>query len=210
MTQAYPLAWPEGRPRRTPAQRRAGQFGMVDKSKSYTTYKSVPLDVAVRRLQAELDRLGARHVVLSTNIELRLDGQPRRDRGEPLDPGVAVYFHIGEDPPICLPCDTFTRTADNIAAIAAHIEKTRAIERYGVATIAEMFTGFAALPAPGSIPWWQILLLPRTASADEIRAAHRRLARERHPDLHGGSVAMMADLNRARDEALKERGGADA
>lgn len=41
-------------------------------------------------------------------------------------------------------------------------------------------------------------------SAQSIRKArYAVLAKERHPD-HGGSNDAMAELNRARDEALKE------
>jgi hypothetical protein len=60
----------------------------------------------------------------------------------------------------------------------------------------------AALPAQGSMPWWQVLAVPRTATRSEIEAAFRNLARERHPD-RGGSEAMMSELNVARDQALK-------
>lgn len=204
MTTAYPLAWPSQRPRTPASGRRDGSFGKVDASKSYRTYKSLSIADAVRRLQDELDRLGARLPVLSSNVETRLDGLPRSDRPDPADPGVAVYFEL-RGKPHCLPCDTFNRVADNIAAIAAHIEKTRAIERYGVASVADMFTGFQALPAPGTIPWWSVLQVRQTATKTEIEAAFRKLATERHPD-RGGSDAMMADLNTARDAALRERG----
>jgi hypothetical protein len=95
--------------------------------------------------------------------------------------------------------------AQNIAAVAAHIEATRAIERYGVASVADMFTGFQSLPAPGSKPWWQILNIDRRAGVHEIEAAYKALAKERHPDAPWGSHELMADLNKARDDARKER-----
>lgn len=198
---AYPLAWPQSRARRAPAMRKAGKFtSKTDRG----WHEPVTIAEAVARLQRELDMIGARHAVISSNLELRLDGLPRSGQREPADPGVAVYFLLGGKE-TCLPCDTYLTAAQNIAAVAAHIEATRAIERHGVATVAEMFTGFQALPAPQSTPWWQVLGVASTASAAEIEAAYRRLARERHPDAPGGSDAMMADLNRARDQARKER-----
>ena len=46
------------------------------------------------RVMDELGRmgLGRDDVVISTNVETRLDGFPRSDRTEPADPGVAVYW----------------------------------------------------------------------------------------------------------------------
>lgn len=194
MTTAYPLAWPPSRPRTASGRRRSGKFN--------TNGNPVTIATAIVRLQEELGRLGARHPVISTNVETRLDGLPRSGRPEPADPGVAVYFAlVGK--PHCLPCDTYDRVAQNIAAVAEHIKATRAIERHGVASVAEMFAGFAALPAPNSTPWWQVLQVKPDASRGEMEASFRRLATERHPD-RGGSDAMMADLNRARDQARRE------
>jgi len=204
VTQAYPLQWPQGRPRRR--LRKAAPFGKQG-PRGYRVELTVA--DARERLQMEVDLLRAGSVVLSTNVELRLDGLPRSGRGEPNDPGVALYFSLSSKPHV-LACDTYMRVADNIAALAAHIEATRKIERLGVATAAEMFAGFQALPAPGSTPWWQVLAVQPSASVQEIEAAFRRLARERHPDRPGGSHDMMADLNRARDAGLKEQGGGSA
>lgn len=198
MTQAYPLQWPQGRKRTRPTLRMGGAFGkMVGGFRTALTVAD-----ARERLQGEVDRLGADGVVLSTNIALRLDGQPRSGQAEPDDTGAALYFGLAGKPHV-LACDTYARVADNIAALAAHIEATRKIERLGVATAAEMFAGFQALPAPGSTPWWQVLAVAQTATRAEIEAAFSRLAKERHPDRPGGSHDMMSELNRARAEALK-------
>ncbi len=48
------------------------------------------------------------------------------------------------------------------------------------------------------------LCLSADASAAEIAAARRRLARSLHPD-HGGDLAVMQALNAAHDEALRRR-----
>ena len=202
MVEASPLQWPQGRPRRT--ARRSAAFGKKVSNGTWATKQSLSVYEAMRRLQSELDRLGAHDYVLSSNLRLRLDGLPRSDQGEPADPGVALYFVLGGKPH-AMPCDTYDRVADNIAAIAKHIEATRAIERYGVSTVAEMFTGFVALPPPKS-PWETLGLTPGLHSTGDVEAAHRRLALRYHPDRPDGDPNRMAEINAARDAALKELG----
>jgi hypothetical protein len=194
MTQAFPLAWPPGRPRRQPRQRRRGQFT--------TAGSRVSVAGALKRLAGELDRLGAHLPVISSNVVLRLDGLPRSGQAEPEDPGVCIYFQLAGKPH-AMPCDTYDRVADNIAAVAEHIKATRAIDRYGVATVAEMFSGFVALPAPGAAkPWREVFgfEVGQRVTMDDVNAVYRVLAMGRHPDA-GGSDAQMAELNAARDQA---------
>ena len=50
----------------------------------------------------------------------------------------------------------------------------------------------------------KLLGVARDADADAIRAAHRRLAAEVHPD-RGGSAETARRVNAARDLLLKER-----
>jgi DnaJ-domain-containing protein 1 len=67
------------------------------------------------------------------------------------------------------------------------------------------FSGFAALPPPSAgKSWWEILGVSRSASRDEILAAHRKLAVEHHPD-RGGDADKAAEINAARDSGLAER-----
>lgn len=192
--QSYPLHWPHGRPRarsRADAKfRHGGSNG-----------RRVGVGVARERLQDELDRLGARDIILSTNVELRLDGRPRGDRAEPGDPGAALYFKLnGRD--TVLACDRWDRVADNIVAIAKHIEALRGMDRWGVGTIEQAFAGYQALPAPEQ--WWQVLGCREDTPIAQVEAVYRRLAMKAHPD-HGGSDAAMARLNAAMDRA-RERG----
>jgi hypothetical protein len=162
---------------------------------------------AMKRVKLELERLSinvADDSIVSTNLKLNLSGLPRGDQGEPSDPGVAVYFQKKNGPMRVIAIDAYYRVRDNLAAIAATLEAMRAIERHGGAQILERaFTGFTALPKPSGPDWWEVLQVPRTVTRATIEAKFRELARDRHPD-RGGSDHQMAELNNARDRALKE------
>lgn len=196
MAEAYPLQWPVGWPRAK--WRRRATFGTTGRSR-YRSKDALTINEARQRLADELERLGASYVTLSSNLELRLDGLPRSGQAEPHDVGVACYFRLGGKDTV-LACDKWDRTADNIAAIAKHIEALRGIDRWGVGTAAQAFAGYQSLPAPEQ--WWQVLGLAERATAEEIKAAYRAKARAAHPD-SGGSDAAMARLNAARDEGLR-------
>lgn len=210
MTQAYPIRWPQGRLRKTENRRKRANFSKGERvhseNGSWVRRKDLTVSDAVRRVILEADRIGARGLVISSNVELRNDGLPRSGQREPADPGVCVYFDL-DGKSRAMPCDTYDTVAGNIAAIAAHIEATRAIERYGVATIAEMFDGFIALPAPATVkpplPWWEVLHVNRDATKLMVDFAYRELAKKCHPDVAGGSQEAMAELNRAKADALK-------
>lgn len=207
MTAAFPLQWPVARPRKSAGARRIGKFNKKSSNGRSLETKAITVADALGRLQEELDRIGARYPVVSTNIETRLDGLPRSGQSEPADPGVALYFDLAGKPH-CMPCDTYDKVAQNIAAIAAHIEATRAIERHGVSSVAEMFAGFTALPGPDTKrPWRQVLMLVNEPhpTREQVERNFKLKARRCHPD-HGGSNAAMAELNAARDQALNEIG----
>lgn len=193
----YPLAWPAGRPRRR--NRVKGQFG--EKGDNDRT-RRVSLATACERVETQVQALGGVYPLLSTNLELRVDGRPRADRAPPADPGVCLYFQLKGDP-YALACDTYTEIAQNVAAIAAHIEATRRIERYGVATAAETLRAFQALPSPEQVapkrPWHEIFgMVPEAADEDSVGAIYRIKARQ-----CAGDQAALTELNVARDEALQ-------
>lgn len=194
---AYPLAWPTGKPRTPAAARKAGKF----------SHRGSDLTVAVAagRVEDELQKLNARWPLISSNVELTLSGRPRSGQREPEDRGVCVYFHLGGKP-FAMACDRYLSVADNLAAIAAHLDATRTQERHGVATAAETLMAFQALPAPGGAHWTAVLGLTReTATPESIKGAHRSLLSGAHPD-QGGSHDRMAEINAARDAALKDIG----
>lgn len=196
--QAYPLSWPRGKGRTPAGQRKVSKF----KSNG----KDLTVAVAASRVEDELERLGARWPIISSNVEVTLSGRPRSGQREPTDPGVCVYFDLAGKP-YAMACDRYTKVADNLAAIAAHIDATRAIERHGVASAAETLQAFQALPnpdAPREQPWWEVLGLEGGAASPEaIHAAFRRLCVARHPDKPGGSHDAMAQLTAARDAGLR-------
>ncbi len=157
------------------------------------------MDRARRELQTELDRLGATSAVLSTNVELRIDGNPRSDRRKPDDQGAAVYFKLdGRD--VVLACDKWCRVECNVWAIAKHIESLRAQDRWGVGSVEQAFRGYMALPekATGS-DWWQVLGVPINATREQAREAYKILAKKHHPDV-GGNAEYFRRVQNAWEE----------
>jgi hypothetical protein len=209
----YPLEWPIGWKRTDPRQRQRAEFrrtvndvvdGQVKKRGV-----AVSVIVATGRLERQLELLGVKgDMTLSTNVSLRLDGRPRSDE-EPRDPGAAIYFSFKGKATV-LACDKWTRVADNIAAIAAHIDALRRVDRYGVGTIEQALAGYKALPADTAADWRAAFGFTAGArvTVDELTARYRMMAKDRHPaDKTGDDGAAMAWLNRARDYALAELEG---
>jgi len=203
----FPLQWPAHRPRRDSWKRKPGRFKADG--------RDITAAVAMSRCEEELDKMGGVYPILSSNLELRMDGRPRSDKSEPSDPGACLYFAIKSEP-FALACDTYSTAAQNIAAIAAHLEATRAIDRHGVASAAEALRAFSQLPPPsGSTsaharPWRDVLGLSAAFPGEDldrddalavIAGRFRKLAPAAHPD-RGGSAEAMGELNAARDAAV--------
>lgn len=132
-----------------------------------------------------------------------MDGRPRSDRN-PNDPGVAVYFSYAGKATV-FACDTFHAAADNIAAIAAHVEALRSIDRYGVGNIEQALAGYRALPSSAG-SWFVVLEFNDPPKVWEtIEARYKSLARVHHPDV-GGAAETMAKINAAYDTAREEFG----
>lgn len=202
MTQAFPLQWPSGWPRTQ--YRKDARFGRSEtkysEANSWREKRDITMEDAMNRVRSELGRLGVNVVddmVVSTNLKLNLAGLPRGDQGEPMDPGVAVYWNPKNKGPMrVIAVDIYRRVRDNLAAIAATLEAMRAIERHGGAQIMERaFTGFAALPEPGKAGWRAVL--GDQPSLDLAEAAYRTLAKAAHTDAPGGNHDLMVRLNAA-------------
>src|SRR3990167_10941120 len=99
---AYPLHWPTWQQRTPREKRQRARFGQA--RSDWSRGRSLSMVTAMERLDREMERLGARAVVLSCNVERRLDGQPYANRKTPDDTGVAVYFTLrgnGRSDPYC-------------------------------------------------------------------------------------------------------------
>jgi hypothetical protein len=207
----YPLCWPAGQPRTPPIRRMRAKFVRTEWNRELgrrVTLGGLSVADALRRIGQELDHYGVSEdtVVVSTNNALRLDGMPRGDRGEPQDPGVAVYWTRKKQRQ-CMAIDRYDRVADNLAAAAATLEAMRAIERHGGSVILDRaFTGFAALPErAGGADWREILGFEHLTTPTEsmVKEHFRERLAKAHTDT-GGSRDEMERLIWARDAALRE------
>jgi len=201
--EAYPLHWPAGVARTKRGRRQRARFSSRRNSRGQ---ERLTLAEARERLLGELDRLRARQCVLSTNLELRLDGLPRSGQRAPEDPGAAVYFTIhGETR--CIPCDVWDRVEDNVAAIAKAIEALRGLDRWvNASNVRAAFTGFAALPETLTEDWREVLGVPNGETLDQVKVRYRRMAAEAHPDRPNGSTLQMQRINAAWEAARREMG----
>lgn len=210
--QRFPLQWPGNWPRTLPQKRQPATFRQTKNAPAALVQSNEParrkaqiilsVAAAVERLDYQLHEIGAVHIVLSTNVEPTLSGRPRGNAADPEDVGAAVYFKLNGADRV-LACDKWTRIADNIAALAAHIDALRRIERYGIGDMNQAFRGYTALQ-PATCEWWLVLGVPRDSSLEKIDAAFTKLAKEHHPD-RGGDANQMSRLTEARRLAKEER-----
>lgn len=215
----YPLCWPRGWKRTVPEQCRPVEFretAMIERSNYETVNgsyqrvtkqvkgsKAITLPTARERLAAQLEFLGAKNIVVSTNMELTRYGEPRADRAAPRDTGVAVYFELkGRDR--VLACDKWISVAGNMAAIANHIDAIRRVDRYGVGTLEQAFAGYDALPPPSAdnrAPWRGMLgFKPDTpVTRADVDVQFRAMAKRAATD-----EGALLQLNLAREAAYRE------
>lgn len=184
MTDAYPLAWPEGQPR--------------TKHKTRSQFRT-EINRAVENVRKGLANFGkdsgkaVNNLIISSNVTLMDD--------QPADGGVAVYFKWdGLD--CCIAVDRYEKPKENLQPIVHVIDAERVKLRHGgLNVVRSSFRGYAALPPPSNRkPWWDVLGVPEDCRLDAARHAHRTLAVKHHPDA-GGDAGTMAEINRAWDEA---------
>lgn len=186
---AYPLTWPDHIPR----------FRSTRQTGGFKTSLSKALD----NVESSLKLFGrdsgkqVSGVVLSSNVTL--------GKARPQDPGVAVWF-TWDELQVCIPVDRYATPEANLQAIHHIIEARRTELRHGtLALVRASFMGFKALPSPNKKTWREIFNIGPgvEVTRTEVDNLYKSLAKKRHPDA-GGSADAMAELNAARDQALKE------
>lgn len=195
----YPLAWPIGWPR--------------TKSPLPSKFKDDLTTAAARaQLVAEIERMGGRQIVITTDIPIKKSGAPMPNRKAPTDKGVAVYFTLNGQPKV-FACDKWTRIMDNMRAIQKTIEAIRGIERWGSSEIMDrIYQGFQALPERSTYrddAWWVVLGVEPDASQEEIRRAYRGMIKDAHPDA-GGDSAEFIRISEAYRQAMAQFEGGQA
>lgn len=199
---AFPLEWPTGRKRLDSWCRKASRFRDLGFAKCRDD------------LLRSCKKFGAKNVVLSTEVALRLDGLPYANMRAPNDPGVALYFDLQKytnnkmtTRHFALACDTYRKVEENLRALVHTIEAMNQIERHGSAELLEQaMSGFAALDAPRE-GWRKVLGVGTAVTYPEAKLAYRQLVAKHHPDV-GGDPLKMEALNLALADAERELGGA--
>lgn len=150
--------------------------------------------------------------------ELRRDGSGLLAHVQPEHPGVIVSFESDDAGPLRFSCDRYDAGRGqgwrhNLRAIALGLQALRAVDRYGLGSGREQYTGFGALPpgaptamGPATMTIDQAQRLLGLDGApysvpDDVRRAYRRLAAEHHPD-RGGDPDLFREATVARDLLL--------
>lgn len=161
------------------------------------------------KLEHELEALRATNVVLMmdlTESDLRLNGQIRAG-ARPATPRVVLAFGSIHGP-LKYACDRFHDWQDNVRGIAHGLEALRKLERYGIASRGEQYTGWKALGAgialgPATMTVEQALtFLDEHAgmgegSRGDIGELYRLAAKRLHPD-NGGDEDLFKRLVEAK------------
>jgi hypothetical protein len=191
MTEAHPLAWPEGWPRTPATEKRQGWVAFkrqVDNGR-YRSGQPWTFDAARDALLEEVWRHSDSHAPVNG---------PQEGKRRPEDEGIALYFQRNGKSYV-MACDRYGDAEGNMRSLTLALEALRQLERHGGGVMVEKaFSGFSALPPPKSC--WMVLGIPPGSTVEKIEGAFRTKARAAHPDT-GGSHAAMSELSAARDKA---------
>ena len=197
------IDWPRGFDR-VPAVER-------EPNRSY----EVTLSQALDELEADLDRLGAESVRLSTAAKQRQRDNRPYANASPDDPGAVLRWTMDGDQ-YAIACDVYSRLRDNVRTIGLYIREKRKMESRPVETGQSEFANARLPPADeesvvvagdgsGEAPH-EVLGVAPDAPTETIRGAARRLKRKHHPDT-GGDSDRFKMVVKAEQALLGEGGG---
>lgn len=171
-------------------------------------------DATMGLLDRELTMLKAKNIMLQMayrESDLRLDGGVRANAR--LDHEGVVLAFDSRHGPLKYACDRSDRWKDNLRAIALALEALRRVDRYGISSRGEQYTGWSALAAAvpmgagmsreeaarfiarhaGDENWWEDVFHDNNGMRATL---HRDAAKVLHPD-RGGNVEDFIQLRRA-------------
>jgi hypothetical protein len=203
----------------------------IDQWPSDFTKRRVPApfraswSTTISGLARELRHLEAKNPVLMVELrerDIRLDGMPRSG-ARPDHPGVILAFD-SKHGPLKYPCDTYTDWQDNLRAIVLAMDALRRVDRYGVTSRGEQYTGWKALPAgrgdasSGMTTTAAAEILMRAGGLSPGGGAHdrawwanfgagvvRSARAATHPDRHNGDTAQWHLVDNA-EQTLRQAG----
>jgi hypothetical protein len=192
----FPLVWPQGYP--------------VTEKRQLSNFKCTfaqARDGMINEFKLLINPEGLKEMIISCNMPH--DKNNFLSGKSPLmydNPGVAVYFKFnGEDKVIA--CDAWKYLHENFRAIQYTVAGLRSFERHKCTKIlSNAMAGFKEL-SDGSAhkqEWYLVLGVWPSETAEKIRKAYLKLAKEYHPDNKvTGNEAKFKEVQEAYEEALK-------
>lgn len=172
----------------------------ADQRRSRHTFKAHYSDT-VNLLDREIENLGAREYTIEADFsesDIRLDGMPRANARQPKFPGVRVAFDSRHGP-LVYQTDSCQFWQHNLRSIALGLEALRAVDRYGITSRAEQYTGFRAIEAgptdaptftspEEAITWLRSKINFVGVEGVQLKTLCRLVAQQCHPDRGGSRV----------------------
>lgn len=154
-------------------------------------------------LSLELERLGAKHCIISSNLQERARGGGFYANQRVEEPGVVVYFDlkgIGK----AMACDKWDKPEHNLWALYLSVQAIRGLERWGGSEFLDgLFSGFKALPSPEDVAPVNIpQFFNDINNFEHLKSRYKHLVKELHPD-HGGDVSEWNELQRQYSQAKR-------
>jgi hypothetical protein len=113
---------------------------------------SAPWEKTLRLLESELTKIRARDITIEGFFfqdDIRNDGWPR-SAARPTQPGVILRF-VTKKGVMEFACDRFTHWQKNVRAIALGLEALRKIDKYGITSEEEQYSGWLRLPVASPV-----------------------------------------------------------